>query len=208
MAERTTGIVSFHPQRGATLTLEPVPRGHWKYRGGKDGDWREVARVDVMSYGGTPEPLPGQKLPKGFLWGDTSVQVSGMGMFHHVYGPLERRCIECGTDFVWPAAAQKDLYEVKRAHVDTIAKRCRACARVKNQLEEARASYAAAIEAATNATTAKPHLELARATLVVLDRGGRANVDRAIAACRRARRLGASGTADALEQKLVARRVR
>jgi hypothetical protein len=39
------GIVSFHLQRGAVLSIEPVPPGQWSYRGGKDADWRVVARV-------------------------------------------------------------------------------------------------------------------------------------------------------------------
>jgi hypothetical protein len=33
-----TGIVSFHPQRGAIVTLEPVVPMLWKYRGGKDSE--------------------------------------------------------------------------------------------------------------------------------------------------------------------------
>lgn len=204
--EPVTGIVSFHPQRGAIITLAPVPRGTWKYRGGKDSDWREVARVDVLVHSGQPEPVAGQWLPAGFLWGDTSVQVSGMGLFHQVYGPLERRCADCGTRFVWPAAVQKHLYEVERAHVDTVAKRCRACATVRRTLEKARTAYAAAIAATKHGTTAQSQLALARATLAVLDAGGRANLDRAIAAARAARRSGSGPAADVLEAKLVARR--
>ena len=210
-AERATrtGIVSFHPQRGGALTLAPVPPGHGKYKGGKDSDWREIARVDVHVYSGDrPEPVPGQALPTGYLWGDPSMQVSGMGMFHQVYGPLDRRCVACGTHFVWPASAQKDLYEVERAHVNTIANHCRACARARRVLEQARVTYAAAIAVAKDATTAEPSLALARATLAVLDAGGRANLERAIGAIRRARRLGAGAAADALDAKLRARRGR
>ena len=204
--ERTTAIVSFHPQRGGILTLDPVPRPTWKYRGGKDSDWYVVKCVVVMSHNGNLKPVAGQTLPKGFLFGDPSVQVSGMGMFHQIYGPLDRRCVECGTHFVWPAAAQKKLYEVVRAHVNTVKNRCHDCAKAKDGLERARVAYAAAIEAAKDATTAKPHLELARMTLALLDAGGRANLERAISSCRKARRLG--GSADELEAKLAARRVR
>lgn len=202
------GILSFHPQRGAIVTREPVVPMLWEYRGGKNSDWREVARVEVILQGRRAIAIPGQPLPKGFLWGDLGKQVFGMGGGHVVFGPREHTCADCGARFPWPAKAQKELYEDKRAHTDVIAKRCRACARARGRLETARATYAAAVEAAKGATTATPHLELARATLAVLEAGGRANLDRAIAACRKARRLGAVAKADALEASLVARRGR
>jgi hypothetical protein len=123
-----------------------------------------------------------------------------------VYGPLEKVCGECKAPFVFGARAQQHMYEVLRLHVDATAKRCQGCARKRRALEDARAAYAAALKAAEGATTAKPHLDVAKATLDLVMAGGRAGIDRAIGACRRARRLGAGKSAARLEAKLITRR--
>jgi putative zinc ribbon protein len=203
-AAKTYGTVWFHPQRGGALTIEPVPPGYSRYRGGPGEAWRTIARVEVSTLGGTVRPLPGQKLPKGYLWGSPEQQEFGLGYGHQVYGPLEKRCSDCGAAFVWPARAQQHLYEVIRVHVDVTAKRCRSCARKRKQIEDARTVYAQALAAADGATTPKPYLEVARATLELVELGGRAGIERAIGSCRRARRLGAGAVADQLEARLRA----
>lgn len=201
----TWGQVWFHPQRGGIVTLEPVPPGCRRYRGGKDSDWREIARVQLTT-DRVPLPLPAQKLPKGFLWGDPERQAYGMGGPEMLYGPLEKVCRDCKTSFVFGARAQQHLCETLGLFIDITAVRCRACARARRAIEAKRVAYAAAIHAADGATTPKPHLALARATLELVRAGGRASLDRAIASCRRARRLGAAEPADQLEAALVALR--
>jgi len=197
------GQVWFHPQRGGIVTVEPVPPGCMRYRGGKDSDWREIARVQVTT---DRVPLPGQKLPKGFLWGDPERQAYGMGGPEMLYGPLEKVCRDCKISFVFGARSQQHLYETLGLYIDITAVRCRACARAHRVIEVKRVAYAAAIHAADGATTAKPHLALARATLELVRAGGRGSFDRAIASCRRARRFGAAESADQLEAALVALR--
>lgn len=204
--EHPIGIVSFHPQRGGTVTLEPIRPSLWKYRGGKDSDWRHITRCYVIIEGQWARVAPGQKLPKGFLWGDTDKQVFGLGGGHQIFGPLELRCRDCGAPFVLPARAQQQLYEVARAYIDTIAKRCRTCARKVKKLEAARAAYAAALAEADGAPTWKPHLAVGRTTLELLKAGGKARLDRAIGSVRKARKLGAGELADRLEAQLIARR--
>jgi hypothetical protein len=200
---RTFGIVSFHPQRGGLVTIGPVPRSCRSYRGGKDSDWREIARVEVVMSGTAHQVVPGQKLPKGFLWGAVDKQVFGLGGGHEVYGPLEGKCRDCGEMFVHSARAQQHMYEVLRLFVDTKAVRCQRCAKNRRALEAARVAYAAAVIAADGATTANPFLDLARTTLDVVRAGGKAQIERAIASCRRARRLGAGAIADRLEAQLA-----
>ncbi len=200
------GIVSFHPQRGGALTLEPVRPSLWKYRGGKDSDWRHITRCYVIIQGPRVRVAPGQNLPKGFLWGDTDKQVCGMDGGHQIFGPLELTCSDCGEPFVLPARAQQQLYEVARAYISTIAKRCHPCARRANKLQAARKAYAAAVAEAEGAMSPEPHLALGRATLELLKAGGKARIDRAIASVRKARRFGAGEVADRLEAVLIARR--
>jgi len=198
------GQVWFHPQRGAVVVTEAVNPGCMRYRGGNDGDWRDVARVKMTSTDRHAEPMRGERLPAGFLWGDPAKQAYGMGGPEQIYGPLEKRCRDCGNDFVFTARAQQQLYETLGVFIDVTAVRCRTCARKRRDVEAKRVAYAAAIHAAEGATTAKPLLALARATLALVQAGGRGSLDRAIACCRKARRLGAA--ADALEAALVALR--
>src|SRR5947207_1846458 len=75
---RATTLVraSFHPQRGGVLTQDKVPPGCLRYRGGSDGDWREIACLDRDELG---RILPGQRLPRGFIWADPARQHYGMG---------------------------------------------------------------------------------------------------------------------------------
>ena len=47
--------------------------------GGKDADWREVARVAVITVNGQVRPAPEQRPPAGFLWGDPDRQRFGLG---------------------------------------------------------------------------------------------------------------------------------
>ena len=200
------GYVSFHPQRGGIVTLEPVNPMLWRYRGGRDSDWRHVTKVYVTREGRAARVVPGQALPKGFLWGDTTKQRYGMGGGVQIFGPLELRCRDCGVTFEYPARAQQRLYEVAQAYIDTIPKRCGPCARRANKLEAARAAYAKALAEADGADGWKPLLDVGRATLELLKAGGKARLDRAIGAVRKARKLGAGDVADRLEAQLIARR--
>ena len=66
---------SFHPQRGGVLTKDKAP-GCLRYRGGSDGDWHEIASFDLDELG---RIIPGQRLPRGFLWAEPARQHYGLG---------------------------------------------------------------------------------------------------------------------------------
>lgn len=190
---------SFHPQRGGVLTQDKVSPGCMRYRGGADGDWREIAHLDLDEFG---RLLPGQRLPRGFLWADPARQHYGLGGAQPFYGPLERTCRDCGNAFVLPATAQRHLYETLGLFVDTRAVRCQPCARRRRAIEAKREIYAGAVAAAAGAITAQPHLDLARAAIALVIAGGHASLDRAIGSARRAQRLGAGVPAERAERKL------
>lgn len=190
---------SFHPQRGGVLTQDKVPPSCLRYRGGSDSDWREIACFDLDELG---RIIPGQRLPRGFLWAEPARQRYGLGGAQPFYGPLERTCRECDDTFVLPAMAQRHLYETLGLFVDMLAVRCQPCARRRRAIEAARATYAAAVAAAAGAITAQPHLDLARAAIALSAAGERVSLDRAIGSARRAQRLGAGAPAERAERKL------
>ena len=172
-------MIYFHPQRGAVVTDKALNPRWRRYRGGADDAWRVVS-----------EPLP-----KGFLRGDPEKQSFGMGGPELVFGPLEKNCRECEREFVLPAAAQKRLLEDKGAFVDAIGVRCLACTQAKNRLRDLALRYQAALGEASHAPSAKTLLAAARAALALIDGGGSAPIERAIANARKAQRLGAKANA-------------
>lgn len=52
-------------------------------------------------------------------------------------------CVDCGSDEIWTAKQQKWWYEIRKGHIDSIAKRCRRCRRV---IREAKAEQKAHME--------------------------------------------------------------
>ena len=196
--------VWFHPQRGVLVSIDPLPPETFRYRGGADTDWRDVARIEVATdphYGFIPHA--GQALPKGFLWGDPAKQLHGLGPPHWIYGPLERTCFECGDPFVFTAQAQRHLYERLRAFSDVTALRCRGCARKRHAIDRARAEYAEALRGVRAESTATTHLAVARAVVELVKAGGRASLDKAIGHARRAHKLGAGVGALKAEKQLI-----
>jgi hypothetical protein len=69
-----------HPRRGAILLDHDVPPEGRRIRGGIiTSEWREVARVEMISANGCRWVEPSQRPPKGFLWGDPERQISARG---------------------------------------------------------------------------------------------------------------------------------
>jgi len=195
--------VWFHPQRGGVLARERPTRKLAYRGGGDDDDWREIARVQVIANPfGIFMPVPGQRLPRGFLWGDPAKQNFVALGAHIVFGPLERVCRDCGEPFVLSARAQQQLFEVARAYVDVLPQRCHPCGRARSTLERLRATYAEALRVVEAQSTAANHLAVARAVLALVTAGGTASLDKAIGHCRRARRLG-EASAEHVELQLT-----
>jgi hypothetical protein len=195
-----------HPQRGSILAEKDLSRGSRRYRGGADSDWREVAGIEAVQVNGELRPSPAARPPKGFLWGDPDAQTYGMGGPELVFGPLDKVCRDCRARFVFSAREQKHLVETRRLFIDATTVRCARCRRARVELERARKAYAAALRAAETTPTAAAQLAVACAVVDVVDAGGRASLDRAVACCRRARKLGAKRAAARVEEMIASRR--
>src|SRR4051812_23309957 len=146
-------LLLYHPQRGALLIEEGVSPESRRHRGsgGADSGWRELARVEMVAMNGWQRPAPTQRPPKGFLWGDPDRQVYGLSGPLLVFGPLEKKCRDCGASFVLTASEQKHLAETLQRLTLVTTIRCRACRRAKIDLERARKEYAAALSTAERA---------------------------------------------------------
>lgn len=193
-----------HPKHGAILSDTDVPPEGRRIRGGiTTSEWREVAQVEMITANGERRVAPSQRPPKGFLWGDPERQVYGFNEAILVFGPIEKTCRDCRAPFVLTAHEQQHLAETLRLLTLVTSVRCRTCRRAKLELERARKEYAEALAAAAATPTATTHLEVARTALAVLSAGGRAPLDKALAHCRRARRLGAAAPADRLEREIA-----
>lgn len=203
--EETTITVWYHPQFGVAIRFEQ-PAAPWNRDGFPVVPYTAVASLDVIK--GTTwryEIVPGQSLPKGFLWGEREKQKFGMSGHNVAYAPLHLRCRDCKKPYTWSASAQKHLYETIGVQIDKTSTRCQPCAQKRRALEGARAQYAKAV-ADIPAETSAPYVRAAKAALEVLERGGTLSIDRAIGYCTRARKLGAGAAVIAVEAELRARR--
>lgn len=190
--------VFFHPQRGAFLAPEAIDARVARYRGGADGGWLELKGVRVEQKKDGTFSTSG-KLPAGFLWGDPSRQVFGLGGPALVYGPLEKRCRDCGVDFVFTAEEQRHWYETLGFFLDSTAVRCSSCRTKRRKLEQARRAWELALKGVDS--TAKSHVAVVEAGLTLLERGGQAKHEKLMVHLSRAEKLGANVMA--LREKLA-----
>src|SRR6186997_3344178 len=150
--------IFFHPQRGAVTSAGPINPICGRYRGGQDSGWNELKGVSVeVRADGTHEHQG--RLPAGFLWGDERRQFFGLGGPELVFGPLEKKCRECGKAFVFSAQEQRHWYEVLGFFIDATAVRCAACRAARRDLELARRRYEVALRTVSATPTAGNHLE-------------------------------------------------
>ncbi len=192
--------VFFHPQRGAFLSAEAINVRVARYRGGADEQWRELKGVLVEQKKDGSFSTSG-KLPAGFLWGDPSRQVFGLGGPALVFGPLEKRCRECGVDFVFTADEQRHWYETLGFFLDSTAVRCSSCRTKRRRLEQARRAWELALKAVDS--TPKSHLAVVEAGLTLLEHGGQVKREKLLMHTSRAAKLGAD--VSALRQRLNVR---
>lgn len=142
--------VWYHPQLGVRVqTAQPTTEGRqaWKdqVRGFPPKPWTCVASVEAGRNNRDEYAIvPGQSLPKNFLFGDPDRQKSSLAP-RLVYGPIERKCSTCKEVFVWPAHAQKHLYETLGAIGYATAQYCQPCVRKRRVMEDARTRYADAL---------------------------------------------------------------
>lgn len=206
--EVTEGEVGvwYHPQLGVKIRIER-PVHTWKVDGLPLQPWTHVANLDtIVRPNGGYDIVPGQSLPRGYLWGDPSKQKYGLGGPYLAYAPIERRCWKCKDMYTWSASAQKHLYETISVWTDKTATLCQPCARKRRALEDARARYSKSLAVLEHAPSGAAHAQVARDMLELLEAGGRASLDKAIGHCTRARKLGAGNAVMAVETALRARR--
>ncbi len=137
-------------------------------------------------------------LPRGAVRGDPRRQTYCCDLPRFFYVDQPRTCVQCCDAFVFEAKEQKYWYETLGFRLDSIAVRCASC-RKKRRSDRAigRTLERAVVEAAAHPEEASVLLSLAEATVAHAERFGTGDLDRALSACRKARRA-APGFAPAL----------
>lgn len=135
-------------------------------------------------------------LPIGAVRGDVRRQ-SYCPMCHvprYFYVDQDRRCVQCGEDFVFSAREQKYWYESLHFHFDSVAIRCPRC-RGRRRTEKALREQMSAARRRLSENPDDPALLLADAEACVRyrQRTGEGDIDRAIAAARRATKIWPDG---------------
>lgn len=135
------------------------------------------------------DPAFQPKLPKGAVRGDVARQ--NYCPLHHVpkyfYVDETKTCLQCHRAFVFSANEQKFWYETLQFNFSSTAVRCRECRKTKQTERLLREQIAAALaQLRTTPDDPSALLDLARATTRYRERKGEGNLDRAIAAARRA----------------------
>jgi len=161
-----------HPLYGDIPLIERRSRVN-----GKDYSWWEY------------DPLFKPKLPKGAVAGDVSRQQYCTP--HHVpkyfYVDEEKTCVQCGEVFTFSAKEQKFWYEALQFNFGSTAIRCRTCRRRKQSERALREQIGMALrQIEANPDDPAVLIDLARATVRYREQVGEGNLDRAIAACRKA----------------------
>lgn len=129
-------------------------------------------------------------LPPGAVRGDITRQVYCCDQPHAYYLPIRRVCVQCKQEFVFGAHEQKFWYETLQFNLASTAIRCLACRKQRRTAAALRDALALAHRAIEKTPAdALAHLALAEATAQFRARTGAGNLDRGLAAARRARKL-------------------
>ncbi len=131
-------------------------------------------------------------MPKGAVAGDvTRQQYCPMcNVPKYFYVDEERTCVECGEDFTFWAKEQKYWYEDLQFNFHSQAIRCLDCRKARRDSVTLQKAYADAVRLASSKPgDAGALLMLAEATVTYLEKSGKGDLDRALAAVRKARKL-------------------
>lgn len=135
------------------------------------------------------DPAFQPKLPMHAVGGDVARQ--NYCAAHHVpkyfYLDEEKICVQCGEEFVFTATEQKYWCESLQFNFSSTAIRCRSCRRHRQTERALREQIAQALhQLSSHPSDPAALLDLARATVRYRERTGQGDLDRAIAAARRA----------------------
>lgn len=156
-----------------------------------------IPRVTVLENGKVhhgldfdPDYTP--PLPKGAIRGDIRQQ-EFCGMCHvpkYYFVDIPRVCVQCRAPFVFSAREQKHWYETLKFNFDSIATRCLDCRRKRRSDQALRRQLAEAKAAARrHADDPGAQLVLVEAIVRYFERFEEGNLEEAVAASRKARRL-------------------
>jgi hypothetical protein len=144
-------------------------------------------------------------LPEGAVRGDITRQ-HFCPMCHvprYFYVDSERTCSQCGEGFVFSGAEQKFWYETLKFHFDSVATRCPACRRKRRSDKALQQQLAqASAEAAADQDNPTKQVALAEAIVRLFERLSMGSLPRAIAACRKARRVCGTHPSSELSEAL------
>lgn len=139
-----------------------------------------------------PDPNFRPKLPPNAVPGDPSKQdfCTAHYLPHYFYLDEERVCVQCGKSFLFTAHEQKFWYETLKFNFSSTAIRCRSCRRQRRTGRALHQQLAAAVEL----VMAHPDdpvalVTLARSTAEYHHHHGKGNLERGIAAARKARKI-------------------
>ncbi len=132
------------------------------------------------------------QIPDGAIRGDVSKQVF-CPLCHdpkYFYADETRHCVQCQRSFTFSAREQKFWYESLKFNFLSTAVRCAECRRKRRNERSLHAALGIAVAQAEK-TPDDPlaQVELACATVALRERYGQGNLNRAIAAARKAARL-------------------
>jgi hypothetical protein len=131
-------------------------------------------------------------LPLGAVRGDVRKQnlCFGCHVPKYFYVDEKRECIQCGQPFIFGAREQKFWYESLGFYATSEAIRCRSCRQKQRSEKALRAQIASAKAGArTNPEDPGAWLSLAEAIIRYHQRTGHGDLEEAIAAARRVRKL-------------------
>jgi tetratricopeptide (TPR) repeat protein len=161
----------------------PLVRVPYKTAGGReDGYW---------TYDLTYKP----PLPKGAVAGDVTRQdyCTMCNVPKYFYVDEARTCVECGEAFTFWAKEQKFWYEDLHFNCHSQAIRCLECRKARRDSLTLQKAYAQAVRlAASKPGDPGALLLLCEATVATAEKSGTGDLDRALAAARKARKLDAA----------------
>ena len=177
------------------------------------GHGRVILRAVTFTYpGGATHPgwqwdLSSVVIPAGALRADPNLQTFCCGGPKLWYEAIRRSCVQCGDEFLFGAAEQRYWYETLQFHESSTAIRCPKCRKRRRTGKARREQLARALRE----TEAHPHdahcwLELARVTVELRQQDGDGNIDRGLAAARKAWRLSEERLAEAQYYEFVLQR--
>lgn len=135
-----------------------------------------------------PDYIP--SLPRGAVRGNPRKQLYGMHVPKYFYLDENKICVSCSAPFVFGAEEQKHWYETLKFTVHSRAIRCPDCRRALRREKNLRARIASA-KSALKVNPDDPSLLLSLAENIALynQRTGEGDLNEAISASRRARKL-------------------